>query len=191
MPPIDPVTGTKECARCHKIYETPGTFFTKSRKSSDGLEWVCKACKKKYWHEKRKRDPEWKRKRDDQSNSKLMGRYHTDPEYRQKRNDASVKWMKEKYQNDPMYRKYVHSYNVSRKRDAVKDGTVTDESLWDLLSTWTGICPFCGKDAKPTFDHIKPLTKGGIHSLHNLQLMCLSCNSSKNNRTMEEWQEEE
>ena len=43
--------------------------------------------------------------------------------------------------------------------------------------------PFTGL----TIDHIQPQSRGGQDNVENLQLLCTSCNSSKNKKTMAEW----
>lgn len=48
-------------------------------------------------------------------------------------------------------------------------------------------CSFCGTIEKITADHIIPIARGGRHSIGNLQALCLSCNASKNDRTITEW----
>ena len=54
----------------------------------------------------------------------------------------------------------------------------------------TALCVYCFRDfnetLKPTLDHILPLSRDGRHENSNLQLLCLSCNSSKGDRTHEE-----
>lgn len=50
-----------------------------------------------------------------------------------------------------------------------------------------GVCQACGSTENPTLDHIKPFSRGGRHTPQNLRVLCLSCNSSKHNRTDEEW----
>jgi hypothetical protein len=44
-------------------------------------------------------------------------------------------------------------------------------------------CPMCGKETRSRkerdVDHIIPLSKGGAHSVENLQILCSSCNRKK------------
>lgn len=46
-------------------------------------------------------------------------------------------------------------------------------------------CKICGFDDGPTFiDHIYPKSLGGTNDLENLQVLCLSCNSTKGKRVL-------
>lgn len=51
--------------------------------------------------------------------------------------------------------------------------------------------PYCATpQSEPTIDHIVPVSKGGAwHDPSNLQTLCHSCNSSKNDRDWNEWLE--
>lgn len=52
--------------------------------------------------------------------------------------------------------------------------------------SWWYTCVSCHKKFRQgdiTIDHIIPQSKGGGHSIDNLQCMCRSCNSKKNNHT--------
>ena len=58
-------------------------------------------------------------------------------------------------------------------------------------------CEHCGvemtqsypvKSSNKTIDHKTPLSRGGKHTLGNIAVMCLGCNSSKGNRTMAEFE---
>jgi 5-methylcytosine-specific restriction endonuclease McrA len=46
-------------------------------------------------------------------------------------------------------------------------------------------CAGCGKRSPLSIDHKKPVSKGGLNDIRNLQPLCFSCNSSKGARTGE------
>jgi 5-methylcytosine-specific restriction endonuclease McrA len=60
-------------------------------------------------------------------------------------------------------------------------GIVTPALLEAKLAYWGNRCWMCGDDPD-TWDHVKPLNKGGPHMLANLRPACWSCNSSKSDR---------
>lgn len=77
-----------------------------------------------------------------------------------------------------------------------------NRELRDMLGNRDGwVCPHCGRPMLrpdqmtpkqrrkmcndklyPTIDHIVPQNEGGDHTPDNLQLLCRSCNSSKQDR---------
>ena len=60
----------------------------------------------------------------------------------------------------------------------------------DLLKKLYTYCKYCNLDLTINnyhIDHIIPLSKGGLHDFDNLQLICVRCNLSKNNKTEEEF----
>jgi 5-methylcytosine-specific restriction endonuclease McrA len=69
--------------------------------------------------------------------------------------------------------------------DACQENFTADQ-LEVLLSKWTGICPCCNKNRKPTIDHFYPLLGKNealrSNAIENIWLICKSCNSSKGNR---------
>lgn len=53
-----------------------------------------------------------------------------------------------------------------------------------------GSCFYCGaymRKENVTIEHILPISRGGAHEAANLALCCRPCNSSKNNKTLEEY----
>ena len=55
---------------------------------------------------------------------------------------------------------------------------ITQEQLDAKLAYWGGKCWMCS-GVPTTWDHVKPLAKGGAHILANLRPACHSCNCSK------------
>lgn len=66
-------------------------------------------------------------------------------------------------------------------RMANAEGRHTAADLKDLLKQQNGRCGYCRKSIKTTYtvDHIQPLSRGGTNWISNIQLLCLSCNASK------------
>jgi 5-methylcytosine-specific restriction endonuclease McrA len=50
------------------------------------------------------------------------------------------------------------------------------------------VCTYCGTTNGPfDFDHILPVSRGGLNDASNLTLACETCNRSKGGRTLREW----
>ena len=156
---VFPDTGEKECGECHKILKV--LEFSPSSRGSLGVSSYCKQCV----NEKRKSTPE-----DDR---KLKGRLATQ-KYRDKNR---LRWK-------AMHR--IHQFNRRSKIKAADDGTVTDSFLKELFKKEK--CCWCNKvmnESEKTIEHIKELSRGGLQSASNIDLACLSCNSSRKNRNGE------
>lgn len=78
---------------------------------------------------------------------------------------------------------------------ATDDGTATVQAISKMLRE-TENCTHCGvkmtqdypvTPSNKTVDHDVPLSRGGKHTLSNITIMCLSCNSSKQSRTLDEF----
>ena len=50
-----------------------------------------------------------------------------------------------------------------------------------------GACVACGSPDQLQVDHIEPHSRGGTDDIENLQMLCKPCNSSKRDKTMQEW----
>lgn len=81
-----------------------------------------------------------------------------------------------------------HNQRVKERYPEVwAKSTLTNESLADWLTSARLLaCPYCGNPVKE-IDHKQPLSKGGMHTLENLQMLCLDCNRSKHDQTDEEF----
>lgn len=74
------------------------------------------------------------------------------------------------------------------KYRANHNGKFTEEEWQEVLNMYDHCCAHCGKsdkEVKLTRDHIMPLSKGGKNVKSNIQPLCQSCNSRKNNKVMD------
>lgn len=72
-----------------------------------------------------------------------------------------------------------------QKRRALKRqalGSYTAREWRAVVSQQHGRCADCGEKCALTVDHIIPLSRGGSNYIFNIQGLCFSCNSRKNNK---------
>lgn len=74
----------------------------------------------------------------------------------------------------------IRAYNADR-RAKEPYGAVKHETLKSKWFYWGGVCYLCKKaiDDDLAWDHVKPLSRGGLHTLANLRPTHASCNSKK------------
>jgi len=99
-------------------------------------------------------------------------------------NPEAIKSALERYrlQHLPKMAEKAHKYRARKRSNGVYQ--VSEK---ELIKLYSSPCIACGTTERVTVDHIIPIVRGGRHSIGNLQPLCLSCNSSKNAKTMAEW----
>jgi 5-methylcytosine-specific restriction endonuclease McrA len=77
-------------------------------------------------------------------------------------------------------------FNLERRAILARLGVydIKDKEIARLIAS---PCAHCGEIGPSHIDHIIPIKRGGRHSIGNLQPLCRSCNSSKNNLLEIEW----
>jgi 5-methylcytosine-specific restriction endonuclease McrA len=77
-----------------------------------------------------------------------------------------------------------------RARKKNNGGSFTEQELIHMRLTQGGFCAYCQRQHDPdalTIDHIISIDQGGRHEAANIVLACPTCNSSKGNRTPDQW----
>jgi 5-methylcytosine-specific restriction endonuclease McrA len=89
--------------------------------------------------------------------------------------------------NQNKHKKY-YLIRLKAKQDS-NDKTVVKKNILKMLDSQNGLCKTCGCDIseKYSIDHIVSLSKGGAHSIYNIQLLCVTCNRRKGKRSQEEF----
>ena len=83
-----------------------------------------------------------------------------------------------------------------RRDEAYKNSSLPDSFSYKIRQAFNNtICPICGsvmqmnekfKNYMPTIQHLIPISKGGVHELENIAVICYSCNASIRNDVIEE-----
>ena len=98
---------------------------------------------------------------------------------------------KEEYERLLNEKLYINTDSVISMQEARHgdrdDFSFTAEEWQQALSYFGGQCAYCGKSGKLTFDHFYPFSKGGDFMKGNIVPSCVSCNSSKNNKSFIDW----
>ena len=180
-----PVT-EQRCSSCGIV--KPLSEFHKQANRKIGVSCRCKECAikiSKEWHDNnkerfnanarknyRKNGAEARRKR-----VVIVMRY-------QKKNPEKVRYWNRLYKKKNPNK--LRDYNNRRRDRKLNNGSfvVTDK---DLRGLYSSPCANCGSTEKITADHIIPLSRGGRHSIGNLQPLCSTCNGSKATSFMVEW----
>ncbi len=73
-----------------------------------------------------------------------------------------------------------------RTRKTGGGGSFTAAEFKALVRHYGGKCLCCGRtDVKLTADHVVPVAKGGTSNIDNIQPLCVPCNSSKKDKTID------
>lgn len=87
--------------------------------------------------------------------------------------------------NKDKFREYARKNMAARRVKKTGNG-VFQISPKDLRRLLASPCAECGAPGEH-MDHIVPVSRGGAHSIGNLQMLCAYCNGSKKDKFITEW----
>lgn len=191
-------SGVKYCGGCQE--QKPHSAFSLHRNRSDGLAIQCKDCYRAYYL-KRKQDPAfvqhkrdmraaWRGKNAAKARADEKARAAADPDKKRRERRESYarhpeaakanvrKWCKA---NPEKYKAYMQA---RRAREIGAGGRFTGDDIKEIFAAQRGRCAVCTAKLLSRYhiDHIAALSRGGTNHRRNLQILCVSCNTSKSNR---------
>lgn len=189
----------KVCTKCG--VEKPLGDFPKDKRISTGRVAQCRECVNRYktrWmREKRHANPEWAREEDrrwreaNPEAALAKDRRYKNANRKLLRERDRIRRLKNPERTKATYRRW---FEANRKQELLRKANrralmknATPETLALVETLLTQPCAYCGSTERITIDHIIPLSRGGKHEADNLAPACLSCNSSKNDRLLSEW----
>jgi len=97
------------------------------------------------------------------------------------RRKVTAKAWRETNKEEIRFTKRLESHLRREKVREVDDGTITKKAILDMLEAQKWMCNICDVDLMMGYhiDHIIPISKEGIHSISNIQILCPLCNMSK------------
>lgn len=110
-------------------------------------------------------------------------------QYRQDNKEViSQKQRQRRANNKEIYNGYVATRRA-RQRNATIENLPTDY-FKIILKFYDNQCGLCSTTDRLTLDHVIPLSEGGTHSMSNFGILCLSCNSIKNNKVVKDYRKQ-
>lgn len=162
----------KRCSRCEETKDF--SCFRKNARYLDGHHSWCIDCSKQY------------RKDQYQANKEKEKKQHKDwvSNNRERRSAQNVAATKKWQENNKEKVTHWKTDNKHRRREIYATGSLTLDEWVEVCNKFGNKCLKCGEN-EVTIDHVVPLSKGGTHSMDNVQPLCRSCNSTKHDKTID------
>lgn len=185
---------TQKCCTCKEVKELSNFFKSKSTKN--GLEPRCKDCnklrnKKQYLKHKEKRIEYVINYR--KENAEKIKKYReseknkTNRALNRQKNKKIINKKEREYRLKNIIKFRINQRIKGNKRRLLIKSTheiYTYKDINLLKTKQSNKCIYCYKNIKNKYhiDHIVPLSKGGIDSIKNIQILCPLCNMKKHNK---------
>lgn len=176
----------KRCTKCGE--EKPRSMYHKRSLSSDGLMAQCKICVNLRIQKNYQANPA---KKIHETRSYHLQNQEWSKEYARTwhlENKASrLEKVKKRLTSDPeflAYRRRQTQQSELKRRAAVRATKVehiTTFQFASLLQEFNGLCWICDLPIENlSWDHVVPLSHGGVHTIENIKPACMICNAIKN-----------
>ena len=164
----------KRCPKCD-TYKYEEAFYN-NKAQPDGLENYCKPCKKEAVASYAKTD------KGKVVRARAQRTWIKTPRGRAKKQECEHNWLQTKngkaYATAKSLRRYYSDPEHYRlKVAAYRHGC--DVGVLKQIRERDKVCQLCSATEDLQFDHIYPVSLGGLGSLKNLQLLCGPCNNFK------------
>lgn len=178
---------TKRCSKCNCEKEL--SEFGKRSKTKDGLSCQCKPCMGQYYRENaeriKQRSQEWHSSNREKSRAIKKKWAEANPD---KQNAAIRAWQEKNAERFAATKKEWRESNrevlrvhVINRRRKLAEGNLSFNIVELLMIRQNGVCAGCGEHLGNDYhiDHIHPISKGGVNTDENVQLLHSRCNLIK------------
>lgn len=175
-------TGEKWCYKC-KSWKLKSNFSV-DRSRWDGLTSTCRVCRST----RKSTGPSTHERREKELLGKAwcrgcMNWLQISEVYNGSCRPHLAKYERDRYANDSRYRASRRHRSAQRKRNVAPIPVEAQETLTEQFG---GECAYCSNQAT-SFDHIEAVSRGGQTLPGFIVPSCVSCNSRKKNKTLDEF----
>lgn len=179
------ISPMKTCIKCNVEKSSDG--FSPAKKNNDGLSGTCKGCRAIAAKMDRSLNPQkhraidarWRQRHPDQARAKST-RFNKDNPDKRRVRERNFR------RNNPLKARAKDTSRRARLLSAGGRGVSATEWL-AIKESAVGLCAYCARRADLTMDHIESIDRGGAHEPENIAAACMTCNSSKQERTLVAW----
>lgn len=171
----------KFCGKCSQTL--PLASFSVDNGRKDGRSNYCKTCRQAISREylEKNRDKVLRIKAKHRKlHAEKIKQYNA--EYRSRNRKRAAENARRWAKSNPEKRAKIKTAYRARKHS--ETFYILDREIKHLKAS---PCAVCGSQGPVDIDHIVPLSKGGRHSVGNLQPLCRSCNTSKSDKFFADW----
>ena len=195
----------KHCSKCFEVLPENGEYFYKQKKGKNGFGSECKQCRKSYmrWHHKKNKEKynQLRKERYQKNKKRETAQVYAYREKNKKkikeywahyyqRNKEQYKSHNKRYreENPGKFKEYSRRRNHRRRQAELGAKFNFSAEEWQqCLAHFNHQCAYCGSKESLEQEHVVPVSVGGHYTADNIIPACKSCNSSKNNKIMQDW----